>query len=1092
MIKSLFFSPLCFLPLSSKKEGVCHFCRKGYVFTGKKTTDKHAHSRKSVSEQTRRTFSTTFSTFVGAVFRRYTVFLQPPRAMKTTTTCFCIVLVMMSGGVWRPTTTSSRGGFFLLGAEAAELEIGYAGFGLTYTVADNSTIVSTEKIGPYYLAYHAQHIINEFAEPPSVNDWDDYLQDFESYMDEFCEVPGGDDWNKFKDYEFTPSNGGTRVASDKFMTKYLTETITAAKAGTAPADGALEKVEKTVKDMCGIHAVLRYLHGGFSDGTNDVNNDTNWDIAAAVYYGQVMRGSLFDRSNYLGREFGTISGVNSATNIKINDAFQKGKQSTSTTTKRQQYEIIEHQMRIVYAQGIIKYALQMDNAIAEKTATAYMEAQAEGQAFARILAPWVGGDNATALEAMFDTSKVPRGYAHYNYCAAKAILQSDINGGISDEEIGTYDHMDEIICPTIDAHMSNLQRSGTDTYTPQSIVGPDLSVSQAVSQVKTLLGDSSDYATIKETYTELGLRALADTDHTGEPVWNIFKAHFGSATWISDFVDLICDGTTLSSHPGARAELLEKTVMDALQVQAIISDLYQGYSNDDQDKWDQGAAKFHGAGDSYDSTVFARGDKRGANYNTLFGNVAKANKNIATALASGNTVANYETVLKNIKIIYAQATIRYAWLIDRDVVEGTDYREHQAEGLAFFRVIAPWVKPSSGYDTVSQIFDTTKRPFSVIGHSYCLVEQIITNALDISTADLGNLEDASSLASCSNVATSKVISEGDTTLFTATTDIGASLETSNLVSDVKAILDVTSPNFAAIKAKYRSDGLRGMADADRSGEPAYNLFYAYYASKTWISDFLYRATDGTATSNSEPARLEAVEKTMWDATMVNAIASDLYRGISDKNAWDAAAAKYFGKATTRSTTIYGRANKRAANFGTLSSDGVTAKVNAAISAAFKSGQSQNNHDIILKSIKTIYAQCAVRYGLMLDQDVASGADYREHQAEGWAFWRVLAPWVSEVDSSGAQVLDYMFNTATTPNHANHYCFAVNVVKNLNIAADDMGVHEGAPSLDSCVGIEPTIIGATPSSGFTHFAAKSMFFVYFAATFLVASLALCAL
>ena len=1017
------------------------------------------------------------------------VFLQPPRAMKTTTTCFCIVLVafvMMSGGVSRP-TTSSRGGFFLLGAEAAELpDIGWDG--LVYTVDDVSTIQETRdgvKIGPYYLSVRAQRIKTADL------DWPDYLQDFTDDMAEFCEVPGGDDWTKFTGYEFTPSTGGDGVASNTFMTKYLTETIN---DNAAPDAGRLEKVEKTVKDMCGIHAVLRYLFLGYTNG----NDDTNWDKAAAVYYGQNKLGSLYHRSEYLGGQFGTTSGGNSATNVKINEAFRQGKQSTSTTVKTDKYEIIEYQMRIVYAQGIIKYALQMDHAIAEKTATAYMEAQAEGQAFARILAPWVEGyepKNATALEAMFDTSKVPRGYAHYNYCAAKAILQSDINGGISDEEIGTYDHMDEIICPTIDGHLSSLERSGTDTYRPLSIVGPDLSVSQAVSQVKTLLGDSSDYATIKETYTELGLRALADTDHTGEPVWNTFKAHFGSTTWISDFVDEICDGTTLSSHPGARAELLEKTVMDALQVQAIISDLYQGYSSDDQDKWDQGAAKFHGAGDSYGSTVFARGDKRAANYNTLqSGNVAKANSAIATALASGNTEANYNTVLKNIKIIYAQATIRYAWLIDRDVVEGTDYREHQAEGLAFFRVIAPWVKSidSSGYDTVSQIFDTNKRPFSVIGHSYCLVEQIVTNALSISNADLGNLEDASSLASCSNVATSKVISEGDTTLFTATTDIGASLETSNLVSDVKAILDVTSPNFAAIKAKYRSDGLRGMADADRSGEPAYNLFYAYYASKTWISDFLYRATDGTATSNSEPARLEAVEKTMWDATMVNAIASDLYRGISDKNAWDAAAAKYFGKATTRSTTIYGRANKRAANFGTLSSDGVTAKVNAAISAAFKSGQSQNNHDIILKSIKTIYAQCAVRYGLMLDQDVASGADYREHQAEGWAFWRVLAPWVSEVDSSGAQVLDYMFNTATTPNHANHYCFAVNVVKNLNIAADDMGVHEGAPSLDSCVGIEPTIIGATPSSGFTHFAAKSMFFVYFAATFLVASLALCAL
>ena len=117
----------------------------------------------------------------------------------------------------------------------------------------------TKTIGPYYLSERAQHIKDEFIVP---YDWDDYLQDFESYMDEFCEVSGGDDWTKFTGYAFTPSNGGTRVTSDTFMTEYLTDTITAAKAGTAPADGALEKVEKTVKDMCGIHAVLRYLHWG--------------------------------------------------------------------------------------------------------------------------------------------------------------------------------------------------------------------------------------------------------------------------------------------------------------------------------------------------------------------------------------------------------------------------------------------------------------------------------------------------------------------------------------------------------------------------------------------------------------------------------------------------------------------------------------------------------------------------------------------------------------------------------------------------------------------------------------------------------------
>ena len=982
--------------------------------------------------------------------------------------------------------------------DAAELRIENIAGG-SYTITDDqlldTTNISSKLAGPYYISSHAQHIIDE----KDANDWKDYKDDFVEFMAPYCEVLGGDDWTKFTGYLFTPSPGGTRVASDTFMTKYLTE-IENEEPGspTTNAAGRFEKVEKTVKDMCGIHAVLRYLYKGYEPNLDNAE----WDKAAAAYYGKERSGSVYNRAEKLGNDFGTMQGSYSVANGKILAAFRAGKETSSITVRREKYEIIEHQMRIVYAQGIIKYAQQMDVAIAAGTAVKYMEAQAEGQAFARILAPWVQSyspNNATAFEYMFDTSKNPRGYANYNYCAAKAILQSDINvgdGGISDSEIGTYSGTEDIICPKIDAHLSALQRTGTDTYTPISIVGPDLSVSQAVSQVKALLSDSSNYATIKAKYTTSGLRALADTNRAGEPVWDKFKVHFGSETWISDFIDKICDGTTLSSHPGARAEMVEKTILDGLQTQLILSDLYNGWKNSDSAKWDQGAAKFHGASDSYESTIFSRGDKRGANYGTMSSDgIANANKKIATALAAaGKSEVQYNEIMKQFKVIYAQATIRYAWLIDQDVVEGTDYHEHQAEGLAFFRVIAPWVKEidAAGYETVNQIFDTNKRPFSIGGHAYCLVEKIITDALTLSTTDMGALEDASSMAVCSNIAVSKVIAQGDTMLYTATTDIGASLQTSTLVSDIKSIIDVDSPNFAAIKAKYRSNGLRGMADAVRTGEPAWMLFYAYFSSKTWISDFVYRATDGTATSNLQVARLEAIEKSVWDATMVNAIASDLYRGLTDKNAWDAAAAKYFGSSTTRSTTVYARANKRAADFGTLDSDGVTAKVNNAISAAFKAGQSQTNHDIILKSIKTIYAQCAVRYALLLDQDVSSGADYREHQAEGWAFWRVVAPWVSQVDSNGAQVLDYIFNTATTPNHGSHYCFAVNVLKNLNIATADMGVHTGAPSVESCAGIVPTIIGATPSSGFTHFASKGIFFVYFSATFFVASLAAIAL
>ena len=45
--KSLFFSPLlCFLPLSSKKEGVCHFCKKDTFLRGRKPQiNTHTHVR---------------------------------------------------------------------------------------------------------------------------------------------------------------------------------------------------------------------------------------------------------------------------------------------------------------------------------------------------------------------------------------------------------------------------------------------------------------------------------------------------------------------------------------------------------------------------------------------------------------------------------------------------------------------------------------------------------------------------------------------------------------------------------------------------------------------------------------------------------------------------------------------------------------------------------------------------------------------------------------------------------------------------------------------------------------------------------------
>ena len=62
-----------------------------------------------------------------------------------------------------------------------------------------------------------------------------------------------------------------------------------------------------------MHAVLRYLFEGFTP----YNNNTNWDKAAAVYYGHTYTGSLFHRANYLGGQFNTMVGSNSDLNGRL-------------------------------------------------------------------------------------------------------------------------------------------------------------------------------------------------------------------------------------------------------------------------------------------------------------------------------------------------------------------------------------------------------------------------------------------------------------------------------------------------------------------------------------------------------------------------------------------------------------------------------------------------------------------------------------------------------------------------------------------------------------------------------------------------------
>ena len=109
---------------------------------------------------------------------------------------------------------------------------------------------------------------------------------------------------------------------------------------------------------------------------------------------------------------------------------------------------------------------------------------------------------------------------------------------------------------------------------------------------------------------------------------------------------------------------------------------------------------------------------------------------------------------------------------------------------------------------------------------------------------------------------------------------------------------------------------------------------------------------------------------------------------------------------------YTRATHRAMNFGTTLSGAnntIEAVVNDRIIEAFQT-PSKQNYEVILRIIKTIYAQSAIRNAYLLDQDLTSDVKRftDDHRGEGQALYRIIAPFVKEKDKTCHQFMDEMY------------------------------------------------------------------------------------
>jgi len=280
-------------------------------------------------------------------------------------------------------------------------------------------------------------------------------------------------------------------------------------------------------------------------------------------------------------------------------------------------------------------------------------------------------------------------------------------------------------------------------------------------------------------------------------------------------------------------------------------------------------------------------------------------------------------------------------------------------------------------------------------------------------------------------------------------------------------------------ATIPAHSLKGLAAATYANCPRWVMYNAFYTNASspfgtptftnFLDGFVQAAIDGTgafAGLTTDAGRVEAVEKGVADQLSTMMALCSLAGTAKDTAAnWDLAYAYYHGDTPARA--IYGRANKRCQNYGTCLIDGTTAKANQHMLAALVAGRAgavagdaaitAAQYQIFESQMMIVYYQAALRYAYKLDLDVAASDNTRgnDHQGEGWAFWRVVEPYVvGKVAHMGPDYREALFTTRfyNTENPIvgeNHYCGLKNLLEsNLPVGTTitDMGALAAASAV----------------------------------------------
>jgi hypothetical protein len=426
---------------------------------------------------------------------------------------------------------------------------------------------------------------------------------------------------------------------------------------------------------------------------------------------------------------------------------------------------------VLYCQNVLRSANKIDQNMDDP-----IEIIGEGQAFWRILAPWMTAHSTEAakiFDRMFSTVLNPQAANNYNYCIAKkyidsfltSVFGSDANAAAT--ALGSLNEFPSGVqpCPTdgnglITTSNGIVTSIVTDagTYTLKTTgstndIGGALQLPEAVKKVVDVLvaGTDTDIQVFASSsmYEYTSLRGIADGP--GGDVWGDFETHHGDNWTTAIITDATSSSSSSYSTAVAKARVIEKTIMDSIAMQAIIADLEHATHTavpahttaQKNAYWDSAAAKYFGTTDARSYTIYGSANKRGANYGQLTGAYSATNKAIIDAFNGAVSTANANTIIQNLKVIYTQSTLRYVFKFNEDLANGDDWTGNRAEAFAFYNNIAPYVKAAdvAGHDAIAAFLNPTVDHSSCNNYHYCKAKSVL-KAYDTAVWNLvGTFED---------------------------------------------------------------------------------------------------------------------------------------------------------------------------------------------------------------------------------------------------------------------------------------------------------------------------------------------------------------